>query len=101
MVRDSVAQRQTELVATNVRWMRQALDLVSRLDEVTYATSPRGFEPHRAGGHLRHIVEFYQCFLEGIGSFHIDYDARRRDPAIERSPVAAAFALRSMIRAFE
>jgi hypothetical protein len=47
---------------------------------------------------LRHIVEFYQAFLEGIASYHIDYDARRRDPAMERSRSAASAAIVAIIR---
>jgi hypothetical protein len=86
------------LIATNIRWLRQALRLLDRLDDAAYATTPPGMAPHRAGGHLRHIVEFYQAFLRGAESFHIDYDARRRDLEIERSRVAAMAAIRTIIR---
>jgi uncharacterized damage-inducible protein DinB len=89
------------LIAMNIRWLRQALHLLERLDDATYATTPKGLAPHRAGAHLRHIVEFYQCFLEGMEWSHIDYDARRRDEAIEQSRDAAAAAIRSIVRAFE
>ena len=93
--------RRNALIGTNVRWLRQALRLINRLDDAAYATSPAGMAPHRAGGHLRHIIEFYQAFLDGAESFHIDYDARRRDPEIERSRAAAASAIRSIIRSLE
>jgi hypothetical protein len=89
------------LIEMNVRWLRQALALLEQLDDLTYATSPRGMAPHRAGGHLRHIVEFYQAFINGLATLHIDYDARRRDIAIEHSRVAAAAAIRSIIRYLE
>ena len=89
------------LIETNVRWLRQALVLLERLDDLTYAASPRGMEPHRAGGHLRHVVEFYQTFINGLATPHIDYDARRRDTAIENSRVAAGAAIRSIIRYLE
>jgi hypothetical protein len=91
--------RLAALIEMNVRWLRQALRLLERLDDRTYATTPGGFAPHRAGAHLRHILEFYQCFLEGQDSSHIDYDARRRETAIERSREAASAAIRSIIRA--
>jgi hypothetical protein len=93
--------RQAALIEMNIRWLRQALRLLERLDERVYATTPPGFAPHRAGAHLRHILEFYQCFLEGQDSSHIDYDSRRRDEAIERSRDAAAAAVRSVIRALQ
>jgi hypothetical protein len=91
--------RLAALIETNVRWLRQALRILERIDDRTYATTPEGFAPHRAGAHLRHVLEFYQCFLEGQDSSHIDYDARRRDEAIERSRDTASAAIHSIIRA--
>jgi hypothetical protein len=91
--------RLAALIEINVRWLRQALRLLERLDDRAYATTPEGFAPHRAGAHLRHTLEFYKCFLEGQDSSHIDYDARPRDEAIEHSREAASAAIRSIIRA--
>jgi hypothetical protein len=93
--------RQSALIEINTRWLRQALRLVECLDDDSYSTTPPGFAPHRAGAHLRHILEFYQCFLDGIESLHIDYDARRRDERIEQSRAAAAGAIHSIIRSLE
>src|SRR6185312_11836333 len=93
--------RQSALIETNVRWLRQALRLIDSLDDAAYATTPRGLAPHRAGAHLRHIVEFYRCFFDGLGRSHIDYDARRRDHAIEHSRAAASAAIRHVIRILE
>src|SRR3954464_12623239 len=93
--------RQNTLIETNIRWLRQALRLLDRLDDAAYTTTPPGLEPHRAGAHLRHIVEFYQSFLAGFESSYIDYDARRRDQTVERSRAAAAAAIRSISRTLE
>ena len=90
--------RRNVLIETNIRWLQQAVRLLERIDDVAFATSPQGMAPHRAGAHLRHIVEFYQAFLEGIDSYHIDYDARRRDPEIERSRKTASDAIAAVIR---
>ncbi len=98
MVFDSLP---SALIATNVRWLRQALRLLERLDDTVYAATAPGFAPHRVGSHLRHVLEFYQCFLEGLGSSHIDYDARPRDELVERSRNAAAAAIRSIIHALD
>src|SRR5438067_10408126 len=97
----TVLSRQSILIEMNVRWLRQALQLLDRLDNAAYSTTPRGLAPHRAGAHLRHILEFYRCFLEGQASSHIDYDARRREEAIEYSRDAASAAIRSIIRSLE
>jgi hypothetical protein len=48
------------------------------------ARHPQDWLPSR--GHLRHVLEFYQCFLDGLTS-RIDYDARKRDEVIERMAV--------------
>src|SRR5436190_22830023 len=93
--------RQNTLIETNLRWLRQALRLLARLDDTSYATAPLGLEPHRVGAHLRHIIEFYQAFLNGVESFHIDYDARRRDEAVVRRRAAAAAAIRYIIMSLE
>jgi hypothetical protein len=93
--------RQGALLELNVRWLCQALDLLDRLDDDSYGTSPAGFAPHRAGGHLRHILEFYQCFIKGLETLHIDYDARRRDEAVETSRGAASAAIRSVLQFLE
>jgi hypothetical protein len=95
------ASRPSALIAPNVRWLRQALRLLERLDDTVYATTAPGLPPHRAGAHLRHVLEFYQCFLEGLDWSHIDYDARRRDESVERSRKAAAATIRSIIHSLQ
>src|SRR5262244_1479464 len=94
-----IPSRTSALIATNVRWLRQALRLLERLDDTAYAATAPGFAPHRAGAHLRHVLEFYQCFLDGLDSSHIDYDSRRRDESIEHSRQTASIAIRSIIHA--
>jgi hypothetical protein len=74
------------LIETNIRWLRQALGILNRLDD-------------QSRPHLRHIIEFYQAFLEGVGREHIDYDARLRDLRLERSRSAAEGAIHSIMQA--
>lgn len=78
-----------DLLHTNRAWLRQALDLFAHTSEVHYTASPEGLEPHRAGGHLRHVLEFYECFLAGLPHGYVDYDARQRDPQVENHRGAA------------
>ena len=95
--RTGLWERQSLLIETNLTWLRQALTLLQQIDDRTYAESPPAVAPHRVGGHLRHILEFYECFLEGIQSSHIDYDARKRDESIETCRAAALARIRSII----
>jgi hypothetical protein len=58
--------RQQFLIDGNIRCLRQALTLVERLDDTHYAGSPPELPDQLASSHLRHVLEFYECFLEGL-----------------------------------
>jgi len=90
-----------ELIDLNVTWLRQAYVLVNELDDTTFVTSPGDLAPHRVGSHLRHVLEFYECFLEGLESGHIDYDRRRRDVTLENSRRVAASRIAAIICTLE
>ena len=95
----SLIERQKVLVETNICWLRQARELLEQISDSAYTASPPEIAPHRAGGHMRHILEFYECFLGGLEWSHIDYDARRRDPEVERSRHAAISRIDAIIAA--
>lgn len=44
------------------------------------------------GQHVRHVVEFYQCLLQGLPTGEVSYDRRPRNPALEQDPQRAAAA---------
>ena len=90
-----------ELVQVNIGWLRQALALVGQMDDETFSTSPAGLAPHRVGSHLRHVLEFYQCFLDGLATSRIDYDARKRDESIEHRRQSATISIRSIVSRLE
>lgn len=91
----------TELISTNVAWLKQALSLVQQLDDARFSSSPPGLAPHRVGSHLRHVLEFYQCFFDGLATSRIDYDARKRDESIERGRQSAVASIYSIISLLE
>lgn len=90
-----------DLIATNVGWLEQALSHLQQMSDTTFSTSPMGLQPHRVGSHLRHALEFYECFLDGLEASFVDYDARKRDELIMRSRHAAAEKIHSIIRRLE
>ena len=90
-----------ELLGANIGWLRQALSLLGQVDEVTFSSSPGGLAPHRVGGHLRHVLEFYECFLQGLSSGRVDYDSRRRDETTESSRHSAAAKICMILRRLE
>lgn len=101
LVLDMWKDANTELIEVNAGWLRQALGLVAEIDHETFVTSPRGLAPHKVGSHLRHVLEFYECFLAGVEIGRIDYDNRKRDEAISNNRYAAASKIRSIISRLE
>jgi hypothetical protein len=53
------------------------------------------------GGHVRHIIEFFQCLFEQCEQGIINYDLRRRDLMIEQSLEIALEKISEIIRLFE
>ena len=92
---------QDHLVQRNLHALQQALALLEKMDDTTYREPPPEFGPHRVGGHLRHILEFYECFLDGIRTRQIDYDARKRDESIETNRRVAMAKIRAIIQRLE
>ena len=92
-----VRERQEHLIGANIGWLRQADALLDRISDAVYTATPAGLAPHKAGSHLRHILEFYECFLAGLPASQVDYDARRRDTSLERSREGARERIRSLI----
>ena len=82
------------LVETNLQLLDDATELVQRLDERTYSEPTLGGQ--RVGAQCRHILEFYESFLDGLDARFIDYDARKRDVSIERSRTAALARIHSL-----
>jgi hypothetical protein len=101
MANQELFELQTALVKINVQWLKQAQALLEAMDDKTFTKTPPNLAPHRVSGHVRHIVEFYECFLAGLGLLHIDYDARRRDPQLESSRAAAIARIRDVIAQLE
>jgi len=50
------------------------------------------------GPHLRHCIDHFRLLLDGWQSGSVDYDARPRDPALERNPRAVRDALSEIAR---
>lgn len=97
----SLYERQTTLIQMNTRWLRQVRAIVSRIDDHVYCTPPRDLAPLKVGSHLRHVLEFYECFLEGLESAHIDYDGRRRDEKLEKCRMSACGKIDALIEHLE
>jgi hypothetical protein len=84
------------LVDVNLKLLDDAACVVSSLHDRTYTEPTLGGQ--RVGAQLRHVIEFYESFLDGLTGPSIDYDARKRDVSIEQSRSAALARIESLKR---
>ena len=82
------------LVDANLQLLNDAARVVNRLDDRTYSEPTLGGQ--RIGAQFRHVLEFYQSFLDGLSEAYIDYDSRQRDISVERSRTAALGRIQSL-----
>lgn len=86
------------LILDNINALEDCLELTAPLATSVYTQADETLFPNGAyGTHLRHVVEFYRCFLDGLPSGKIDYSLRARDAKIEAHPDAGAEAIRDLI----
>ncbi len=85
------------LIAHNIVYLEQGLDLLRGLDDDTYTAAQPPFHESSIGDHLRHCLEHYTSFLDGLDAGTIDYDARARDVHIATSRLVATQTIRDLI----
>lgn len=77
-------QQQTRLIANCIALLEQMDLLLGRIDSNVYSStsplSPRG----SIGGHLRHCLEFFQSYLDGVQIGRINYNLRKREQLTEQ-----------------
>jgi len=75
----------------------QALDLVEDMDAAIFRAPATDAGLSSVGEHLRHALDMYCVFFDGLADGHVDYELRERDPAVERDPRAAAACARTVL----
>ncbi|HMU83583.1 MAG TPA: DinB family protein [Leptospiraceae bacterium] len=69
-------------LAVTLHILDQGRELLAKLTQEDYsARSPLGAS---VGSHMRHILDFYRCFLRDEPAGSIDYDLRERNSESER-----------------
>jgi hypothetical protein len=98
---EPTAPQAPELVEAARDVLLQGLGLLFRLEDQKYAQ--KAGEPFQAsiGGHFRHVLEHFQCLLEGLPTGTVNYDARRRNPRIENEVTFASIAACDVMRALK
>ena len=86
-----------EAVEGNLIALRQAVEVLSRLDDAIYATGGAAPGVSPVGVHFRHVFDHYRAFLAGLATDEIDYDARQRQGPLETDRARAIAAAHGFI----
>lgn len=92
--------RETTLNDANMRALSQLQKTLQDMKDYTYTQAPaKGFSP--IGGHVRHVIEFYQEFLnaeQNAFAKGLSYDRRQRNLNLETSRNAAISEISTLIK---
>ncbi len=72
------------LIDANIHHLEQGRHLLSQISDAQYTQNHHEYFQSGVGKHIRHILDHYRSFLEGLHS-RIDYDARTRDARLENN----------------
>ena len=75
--------------------------LVEETTQQQYTASIDSLPHSTMGGHVRHILEFFDCFLEGFSKGEIDYTKRKRDVSVEEFPNKASLKCQQIIESLQ
>lgn len=73
-----------ESVEGNLLVLEQAVAVLQRMEDPTYAEGGAASGISPVGVHFRHVFDHYRAFLSGLEAGQIDYDARDRQVPLER-----------------
>lgn len=69
---------------SSIQTMEQFKEVLLQLPEDCYTKPCQALSEATIGQHTRHIIELYQCLLEGYAPAAVFYDRRKRDNRIEQ-----------------
>ena len=85
-----------EAVRDNIEALAQGRDLLAGLGAPAYTKREPLCFNSSIGGHMRHVIEHYDSFLQARHSGVVDYEARARDVRIENEPEFAVMRLEQL-----
>lgn len=81
--------------------LNQVAELINQLSSEQYAKSLPVLSDNSVGKHTRHVVEFYQCLLNGLSGGFVDYDKRERNILLETDRNYTQEAIKAIINYIE
>ena len=91
-------KRQMTRIEANLSVLAQLHEALANLPDSLWTKLVPGSRGLRIGSQVRHVIECYECFLNGLPFRRIDYDSRTRNTTVENSRLVALRALRSVDR---
>lgn len=76
-------------------------DLLYQLSDEQYTLPINYLGNSSVGGHVRHIIELFQCLQDSYESGMLNYDNRKRDKQIESDPLFAVECINFIIKTIE
>lgn len=77
------------LVRSNIDALSDAADLLQSLPQPEYSGVVSPLSRSSLGQHMRHVLEHYDCLLQGLCAGLVNYDQRPRRQSLEQDPQAA------------
>lgn len=100
------------LPSRNAQYLRQGINLLGDINIKHYTTEQTQQFESSIGAHVRHILDYYECFFKGLckdipggirgghaegDGINIDYNSRQRDKRIELDKAYAMDRLRGTV----
>jgi len=70
------------IIQLNITILKKIIIIINPLENI-YSIKDSHLNNESIGRHVRHIIDFYLCFINGIEANHINYDLRDRNSKIE------------------
>lgn len=87
---DIILPAMTTLIEANLHYLAQVERLLVQLNDKAFCHQSAAFYRSTIGGHVRHCLDHYDSFLNGLPEGKVDYDKRMRLPTLETETASAA-----------
>lgn len=84
------------VILDNIRFLEQGILVLQKMDEAVYECHAHPFEQGGIGRHMRHVLDHYALFWDGLGGGVVDFDDRARDSEVEQNRLRAVALLETL-----
>ncbi len=77
--------------------LNEVKDFLNNIDSEYYTSSLDCLSGGSIGQHIRHVLEFYICLMDGVGLYIVCYDNRKRELKLENDKDFAIYTIRKIV----